>query len=247
MPLIAWMVLAGVAMSLIALVGSTTLLMPPEKLDAVLLPLVALAAGSMLGGSLFHLLPESIDNLGNRPSVYGSFVGGFLVFFALEQTLHWHHCHRTEHDHRIEGGHVGHLILLADGLHNAIGGVAVGGAFVVDTRLGLTTWLVAAAHEVPQELGDFGVLINSGWTPRRALAWNLGSASTFLGGMIVAYLLADHVRVAYLLPFAAGNFLYIAATDLLPEVTQEPGIRDKIGNSVSFFVGLMIVASVSLV
>ena len=103
------------------------------------------------------------------------------MFFVLEQFLHWHHCHRAEHEqHRP----LGYLILLADGLHNFIGGLAVGGAFIVDHRLGVITWLVAAAHEVPQELGDFGVLVHSGWRKAAALGWNFASALTFLLGAL---------------------------------------------------------------
>jgi zinc transporter ZupT len=93
--------------------------------------------------------------------------------------------------------------------------------FVVDIRVGLVAWLVAAAHEVPQELGDFGVLVHSGWRRRSALAWNFASALTFLVGSLLAYGLADHIEVAYLLPFAAGNFIYISAADLLPEIRSK--------------------------
>jgi zinc and cadmium transporter len=210
MSTLAWIVVAGLAMSSLALVGTVTVLMPPARLERVLLPIVGLAAGSLLGGAFFHMLPESIDVLGNRLGVYVALMAGFLVFFALEQFLHWHHCHHTKHtDHRP----LGYLILLADGLHNLIGGLAVGGAFVVDIRVGVVAWLVAAAHEIPQELGDFGVLVQSGWQRRSALAWNFASALTFLLGAVLAYAVAGQVEVAYLLPFAAGNFIYIAAAD----------------------------------
>jgi zinc and cadmium transporter len=234
---LAWMVLAGVAMSLLALVGTVTLMLPHDTLARIVLPMVGLAAGSLLGGAFFHLLPEAVDALGNGTAVYLALVAGFVVFFVLEQFLHWHHCHRTDHS-----GHrpLGYLILLADGLHNLIGGLAVGGAFVVDLRVGAITWLVAAAHEVPQELGDFGVLVHGGWRPRSALLWNLASALTFLVGILLAYFLAEHLEVAYLLPFAAGNFVYIAAADLLPEITREEHARDKLITSGSFAVGLLL-------
>ena len=157
---LAWIVVAGLAMSVLALVGMVSVLMPAPTLTRILLPMVGLAAGWLLGGAFFHMMPESVDALGNGLGVYVALAAGFVAFFVLEQFLHWHHCHRAEHS-----GHrpLGYLILLADGLHNLIGGLAVGGAFVVDTRVGVVTWLVAAAHEVPQELGDFGVLVHSGW------------------------------------------------------------------------------------
>jgi len=232
-----WIVVAGLGMSALALVGAVTVFMSASTLDRIVLPMVGLAAGSLLGGAFFHMLPESVDALGNGTGAYLAVVVGFIVFFVLEQFLHWHHCHRAEHsEHRP----LGHLVLLADGLHNLIGGLAVGGAFVVDIRVGIVTWLVAAAHEVPQELGDFGVLVHSGWQRRSALAWNLASALTFLVGAVAAYALAERVEVAYLLPFAAGNFLYIGAADLLPEITSETRTRDKLETSGTFLVGLGI-------
>jgi zinc and cadmium transporter len=245
MSTLAWIVAAGLAMSALALVGTITVLMPAPMLARALLPMVGLAAGSLLGGAFFHMLPESVDTIGNVLGVYLALVAGFLVFFVLEQFLHWHHCHRVEHVECVERRPLGYLILAADGLHNLIGGLAVGGAFMVDIRVGIVTWLVAAAHEIPQELGDFGVLVHSGWQRRSALAWNFASALTFLVGALIAYAIADHVEVAYLLPFAAGNFVYIAAADLLPEITSEEHTRDKLETSAAFVVGLAILLAVT--
>ena len=237
MSTLAWIVVAGLGMSSLALVGAVTVLIPRATLERLLLPIVGLAAGSLLGGAFFHMLPETVDALGNGLGIYVALMAGFLVFFVLEQFLHWHHCHRA--DHTVHEP-LGYLILMADGLHNLIGGLAVGGAFVVDIRVGIVTWLVAAAHEVPQELGDFGVLVHSGWQRRSALAWNFASALTFLLGALVAYGISDRVDVAYLLPFAAGNFIYIAAADLLPEITTESEAHDKVETTAAFVVGLLI-------
>lgn len=244
MTTLAWIVLSGVAMSSLALVGAVTIALPERTLERLLLPLVGLAAGSLLGGACFHMLPESVDVLGNSLGVFVAFVIGFATFFLLEQYLHWHHCHRARHD---EHRPLGTLILLADGLHNLIGGLAVGGAFVVDIRVGVVTWIVAALHEVPQELGDFGVLVHSGWHRRSALVWNVVSASTFLVGSLVAYGLAEHVTVAYLLPFAAGNFVYIAAADLLPEITRTTtdGWTTKLETTLTFVAGLTVLLAVT--
>jgi zinc and cadmium transporter len=234
MPTLGWIVVSGVLMSAIALVGSVTLLLPERVFVRLVLPLVALAAGSLLGGALFHMLPESVDALGNDLTVYGWVALGVVAFLVLEQFLHWHHCHRPIGAHRP----VGYLILVADGLHNLVGGLAVGSAFVLDTRLGIVTWLVAAAHEVPQELGDFGILVHSGWTRRLALTYNVASALTFLVGSVLAYALSGAIDVTVLVPFAAGNFIYVAAADLLPQLTTQEDPRDKAVHTASFAVGL---------
>jgi zinc and cadmium transporter len=223
MSTLSWIILSGLAMSALALVGGVTTLLPPRTLDRILLPLVALAAGSLIGGALFHMLPEAITELGNTLSVYVWLVAGFLTFFILEQYLQWHHCHRPAGPHK----HLGHLILLADGLHNFIGGLAVSAAFLIEIRLGIVTWLVAAAHEVPQELGDFGILVHSGWKPRSALLYNAASAITFLLGGLVTYTLSGSVNVVFLVPFAAGNFIYIAAADLIPQITTTEAAQDR--------------------
>ncbi|ARP74521.1 zinc transporter [Streptomyces pluripotens] len=237
-----WIVLSGLAMSLLSLVGGVALLLPELSFERVVLPLVALAAGALLGGALFHMLPESVRALGNHLFVYAWVAAGLLAFLVLEQFLHWHHCHRPITAHRP----LGYLVLVADGLHNFIGGLAVGSAFVVDVRLGLVTWLVAAAHEVPQELGDFGILVHSGWSPARSLAFNLASALTFLLGGVIAYALAGEVDIAVLVPFAAGNFLYIAVADLLPEITTSPVPREKVLHTACFVLGLAVLLGVAL-
>jgi zinc and cadmium transporter len=223
MSTLSWIIIAGLAMSVVALIGGITVLLPARTLDRILLPLVALAAGSLLGGALFHMLPEAVAELGNTLAVYVWLVTGFLTFFVLEQYLQWHHCHHPAGPHK----HLGYLILLADGLHNFIGGLAVSAAFLVEVRLGMVTWLVAAAHEVPQELGDFGILVHSGWKPRSALLYNAASAMTFLVGGLVTYAVSGSFNVAVLVPFAAGNFIYIAAADLIPQITTTEPAADS--------------------
>ena len=247
MPTLAWIVLAWLAMSVVALVGAVSVVLPDALLERLVRPLVGLAAGSLLGGACLHMLPASIAAIGNGLAVHLAFVGGFASMFVLEQFLHWHHCHRIRHDtHRP----VGVLILVADGLHNFMGGLAVGAAFVIDIDVGLVTWLVAAAHEIPQELGDFGVLVHSGWRRRSALAWNFVSALTFLGGACGAEALSNRISVTHLLPFAAGNFVYIAAADLIPEITtgddtDAVSMRDRVETSAVFFCGLAILLGVA--
>ena len=238
-----WILGSGLAMSAIALVGGLTVLLPETVLRKILLPLVALAAGSLLGGALFHLIPEAVGRLGNELPVYVWIAAGFLLFFVLEQFLHWHHCHRTTHDHKQP---LGYLLLLADGLHNFIGGLAVGAAFIVDIRVGITTWVAAAAHEIPQELGDFGALVHGGWSKRSALALNLASALTFPLGSLIAYFVSGRIDVTLLLCLGAGNFLYIAAADLVPEVKRHADWKVNLVHFLALSAGLALLLAVKL-
>ncbi|HEX6968143.1 MAG TPA: ZIP family metal transporter [Micromonosporaceae bacterium] len=141
---------------------------------------------------------------------------------------------------------MGYLILIADALHNLIGGLAIGAAFVADIRLGIVTWLIAAAHEIPQEMGDFGILIHSGWKRSRALVWNVVSASTVLVGALAAYGLSEHIEITILIPFAAGNFIYIALVDLLPELTTKPAAHEKTIHTLGFLAGLTLLWGVAV-
>lgn len=230
-----WILVAGIAMSLLALVGSLTAFIPADMLKRLLLPLVAFAAGSLLGGAFFHMVPAALAHGGTGLSVCVGIVLGFVTFFAVEQFLHWHHCHRAEADCRTP---VTYLILFGDGLHNLLGGVAVAGTFLIDTRLGIAAWIAAAAHEVPQELGDFAVLMHGGWSRARALAFNLVSALTFLVGGMIAYAASTEIDVTAVVPFAAGNFIYIAASDLVPEVNKHRSLSHNVVHFLAFVTGL---------
>jgi zinc and cadmium transporter len=239
-----YIVASGILMSLLALVGSATLLLRPETLERILKPLVAFAAGSLLGGAFFHMLPAATEEgLSTAEASLWSMVG-FSLFLALEQFLHWHHCHRASAECKKP---LTYLILLGDGLHNFLGGLGVAGVFLLDVRLGVGAWLAAAAHEVPQELGDFGVLIHGGWKKGRALLFNLLSGLTFLLGSLVAYTASATIDVTVLVPFAAGNFIYIGASDLVPEVNKHQSVSVNLVNFCSFAAGLALLWAIRLV
>jgi zinc and cadmium transporter len=229
-----WILLGGILMSGIALVGSLTLVLRETTLQKLLLPLVSFAAGSLVGGALFHMIPASLRSMPVRTTFVWVALG-FLFFFGLEQFLHWHHCHRAFAECRKP---LTYLILVGDGLHNFLGGLSIAGVFLVDVRLGIAAWLAAAAHEVPQELGDFGVLIHGGWNRRRALLLNLISGLTFLVGGLVAYSASLRFDVRWLVPLAAGNFLYIGASDLVPEVNKAHTVGANVVHFVTFATGL---------
>lgn len=136
MSTLAWIVLGGVLMSALAMVGSIALVLKPATLNRLLLPMVAFAAGSLIGGAFFHMIPAALQSIDQTVRIGVAVVAGFTVFFVLEQTLHWHHCHRARSDCRQP---LTYLILIGDGLHNFLGGVAIAGTFLIDVRLGITT------------------------------------------------------------------------------------------------------------
>ncbi|RPH55507.1 ZIP family metal transporter [bacterium] len=224
-------------MSGLALVGGLMLLLPERGLQRMVLPLVAFSAGSLLGGAFFHMLPAALESGAPAVRTFAWVLVGFVLFFVLEQFLHWHHCHRADAECRHP---LTYLILLGDALHNFLGGLAVAGTFLVDIRLGITTWAAAALHEIPQELGDFGVLLHGGWSKGKALAFNFASALTFLLGGLLAYSLSLRLDVGFLVPLAAGNFLYIAASDLVPEVNRHFGPVKDLAHFLAFVAGLLI-------
>jgi len=239
-----WIFLGGVLMSAISLVGSVTLLLKEATLNRVIMPLVSFAAGSLLGGAFFHMLPAALEQAPADATVFLWTLIGFTLFFALEQFLHWHHCHRASSDCKEP---LTYLILLGDGMHNFLGGLGVAGVFLIDFRLGLAAWLAAAAHEVPQELGDFGVLIHGGWEKGRALLLNLISGLTFLLGAMLAYAASSRIDVGFLVPFAAGTFIYIAASDLVPEVNKHRNVGANVIHFASFVAGIALLWAIRLV
>lgn len=223
-------------MSMIALVGSATALLRPVLLQRLILPLVSLAAGTLLGGAVFHMLPAGLQSL-TALQAGAWMTAGFAVFLALEQFLHWHHSHRAA---LRSGKPMAWLILLGDGLHNFLDGLSIASTFLLNPQVGITAWFAAAAHEVPQELGDFGILIHSGWSRRRALAWNFISGLMFLFGALAAYRLSFDFDVAGLILFGAGNFIYIAASDLVPEIKAESRVAGALVNFLAFASGVLL-------
>lgn len=208
----------------------------PATLERIVTPLVAFAAGSLLGGAFFHMLPAAAEDQ-EIGTVFLWTMVGFTLFFALEQFLHWHHCHRADAGCKKP---LTYLILIGDAMHNFLGGVGIAGVFLIDVRLGIMAWLAAAAHEVPQELGDFGVLVHGGWRRSTALLFNFLSGAAFLPGSLLTYAASRTIEVAFLVPRAAGNFLYIAASDLVPEVNKHRNVATAAIIFVSFAAGLAL-------
>ncbi len=177
-----------------------------------------------MGDAFLHIIPEIAESdRGLDVNASLALLSGVVAFFILEKVLHWHHAHMPQED-------VIHPVavtnLVGDGLHNFIDGAIVAGAFLASPQLGVATTIAVALHEIPQELGDFGILVHSGMKPRRALALNFVSAIAGFGGAAIALLLSDFAAVERaLLPFTAGAFVYIASTDLIPELHKEPEVK----------------------
>ena len=224
--------------SLIAFVGILTFLLREEWLKKALLILVALSSGALLGGAFLHLLPEAVSKLGAGLNVFLYLLLGFCLFFILEQFLHWHHQHDEAHSVKP----FTYLILVGDGVHNFIDGLVIAASFIVSYQVGIVTTLAVALHEIPQELGDFGILVYGGFGKKRALVFNYISAITAIVGGVTGYFASSIMPAAivYLLPFAAGNFIYIAAADLIPEIKHAVSIRRSIIHFCVFLVGIGI-------
>jgi len=245
MTTLAWILGSGLLMAIIALVGGLFVLLPESYLRRWLPPIVAFSAGSLIGGAMFHMLPHALETDRSDPvPTLVWLVVGFTVFFALDQLLEWHHCHRLPSEHVRP---LGPLLLVADGLHNLLGGLVIGAVFITDIKAGIAAWIAAAFHEVPQEIGDFGAIVHAGLSKKKALAFNFVSALTFPLGGLLAWLVGDSVDLHFLVAFGCGNFVYIAATDLLPEVKRSERFSETFLRFVSFVAGVGILWAVRLV
>jgi len=226
--------------SAISLIGVLTLWLNAEKLGKVLLYLVSFSAGGLLGDAFIHLIPEAIEESGFGVSVSLFIIFGILASFSVERFLQWRHCHiptSNEHAHSFV-----YMNFFGDAIHNLIDGLIIGGSYLVSVPIGVATTLAVIFHEVPQELGDFGVLIYGGFGRRKALWYNFLTALTAVVGVLVAIFLGSilEVFIPLLIPFAAGNFIYIAGSDLIPEIRKdEPEPKKAALQAVAIVLGVI--------
>lgn len=238
--------LAVGAVSLLSLIGLVTISLNEKLLKRVLFLLISLAAGALLGDAFVHLLPEAFSEA-NALAVSLVVISGILSFFLLEKLLHWHHSHGEEEfspDHaKIHP--VGNLVLVSDGLHNLVDGLIIGAAFMVSTEIGIATTIAIALHEIPQEIGDFGLLLHAGFSRAKALLYNLFSALVAFLGLALAFTLGE--MYAFITPFiaafAAGNFIYIALADLLPELQRTEGKKRSLLQFLVIIVGILLMVA----
>jgi len=236
MTIFSYIFISVILVSLLSFIGVFFLALKKEILNRFLGLLVSFACGSLLGGAFFHLLPESVGQLGESAFVW--VMVSFLLFFILEKFLYWRHCHK-EH---CEVHTFTYLNLIGDGLHNFIDGAIIAASFLVNFSLGISTTLAVIFHEIPQEIGDFSILIYGGWKRRKALIFNFISALTAIIGALAVYFFSKQISdlVPILLSFAAGGFIYIVGVDLIPELHKRREISKSIIQFFSLTAGLIL-------
>lgn len=240
--MLGFIVIATTVISLLSLIGIFFLRTKEKVLQRIIFALVSFATGALLGGALLHLLPESLT-IGDNAFFY--LIIGILVFFILEKFLYWRHCHKGICDvHTFT-----YLNLIGDGVHNFIDGIVIATSFLVDLRLGLTTSIAVALHEIPQELGDFGVLVYGGFSIKKALAYNLLSAMLCILGGLGTYFLSPyaHILKIPLLAFTAGGFLYIALVDLLPELRAKASLGASLAQLIFILLGIGLMLGLKVI
>lgn len=231
-------IIATVVVSLISLISVITVSLSIERLKRLSFLLVSLAAGTLIGDVFIHLLPEASTEAGDGFWIW--VIAGLGIFFILEKIIHWRHCHvptTEEHPHP-----VGTMNLIGDGLHNFFDGVLIAGSFIADFNLGVATTVAVIFHEIPQEIGDFGVMIHAGFSKAKALFWNFISACSALLGVLLVYSFGQQIDNigSIFIPITAGGFIYIAVADLIPEMRKETRWQQSLMQLVLFAIGVVI-------
>jgi len=235
-------IISVVIVSLISLIGVFSLGIKVEKLKKVLILLLAFSAGALLGDAFIHLIPEIVEEVGFGLSVGIYILSGVLLFFILEKVIHWQHCHMPitkEHVHLFAK-----MNLIGDGLHNFIDGSIIAASYMINIPTGVATTIAVIVHEIPQEIGDFGVLLHGGYSKGKALLLNLGTALIAVLGVVVALLLGSIGGVEIVLTgIAAGGFIYIAGSDLIPELHKEVAINKSLIQLLAFILGILVMVA----
>ena len=247
--LVVWLysLVSVILVSLISLVGVLTLSLREENLKKIVLYMVSFSAGGLFGHAFIHMIPEAVGEKGFGLQVSLYILIGIVASFVIEKFLQWRHCHiptSGEHPHSFA-----YMNLFGDAVHNFIDGLTIGGSYLASIPLGMATTLAVVFHEIPQEIGDFGVLIYGRFNKSRAIFFNFSTALTAILGAIVALsvglLIQDFVQ--FLIPFAAGNFIYIAGSDLIPELRKEEPMLSKSALQLTAFVlGVLMLFSLVL-
>lgn len=238
-------IISSVVVSLIAFVGIIALALNDKLLNKIQILLVGLGAGGLIGGAFLHMIPESINKFSDYTVLFLFVLSGFIFFFILEKFLFWRHCH----DGKCTIHTFTYLNLVGDGIHNFIDGLIIGGSFIVDIKFGMVVTFAIILHEIPQELGDFGVLTYGGMKKSKALFFNFLSALTAIIGTVAGYFFSQSYGafMNVLFPFAAGGFIYIASCDLIPELHKQTNKAISILSIISFLIGITFMLLVKFI
>jgi len=229
--------------SLISLIGVFSLPFSDKKLKNILIYFISFSAGALLGDVFIHLMPEIIDRSSYSLTIAVYILSGIAASFLLEKIVCWRHCHMPitkTHVHRLA-----YMNLFGDFIHNFIDGLSIGASYIVGIPVGIATTIAVVLHEIPQEIGDFGVLLHSGLTKTKALFYNFMTATSAILGTVIVFILSSYIKdlTPFLLSFAAGNFIYIAGADLIPELHKEEGAKKGFVQLVFFLFGILIMMS----
>jgi len=231
-----WIIGSASLVSMISLIGIVTLSVRDELLGKTVLGLVGFSAGALMGGAFLHLMPEALET-SESTLVFSFVIIGFILFFLLERLLYWRHCH----DGRCDVHIFTYLNLIGDGIHNFVDGLIIAASFIAGIELGVVATLAVILHEIPQELGDFGVLVYGGLSKAKALFYNLLSALTAILGAFIGYFVSSYVEsfTVLLVPLAAGGFIYVSGSDLVPQLHKETEMRRSMLSFGFFLVGIL--------
>ncbi|NQT49617.1 ZIP family metal transporter [Candidatus Kuenenbacteria bacterium] len=230
--------------SLISFVGALVLVVKKNKLEHFLLYFVSFSVGALLGDVFLHIIPKITEEHGFSYQIGLYFLLGIVIFFIIEKFVHWHHCHHVDHSHEHKLKPLAITNLVGDGFHNFLDGVIIAAAFMVSLPVGIATTVAVILHEVPQEIGDFGVLLYAGFSKAKALLFNFLSAALAILGAVITLLISNSVPglELVLLAIAGGGFVYIAGSDLIPELHKECKWCNSLYQLLMLILGIAIMA-----
>jgi len=238
---------AVILVSLVSLVGVFSLAFKEEVLKKYINFFISLAIGALLGDAFIHIIPEAFESGDIVPGLVSLLIiSGILLFFIIEKFIHWHHHGEDKEAEHIHP--VGKLILFTDGFHNLIDGAIIGASFLVSIPLGIATTIAVILHEIPQEIGDFAVLVHAGYSKKKALLLNFISALISILGLAIVFIfgnIIDNIAL-FVVPIAAGGFIYIAIADLIPELQKTKNIKHSLIQLVIIFIGVLSMVALTL-
>ncbi len=239
-----WILMSTFLVSLISLIGIFTIFFRKDQLPRILFYLIGFSAGAFMGGAFLHILPEALEQ-NSSMFVFSWVIAGIILFFLMEKYFFWRHCHE-EGECKVHG--FTYLNLIGDGFHNLLDGMMIAASFMISVKVGVATTLAVIFHEIPQELGDFGILIYGGFSRKRALFFNFISALAAMVGALLGYFIGGSQSgfSSIILPLTAGGFIYISASDLIPEIHKESDLKRSTLAFLAFLCGIGFMAITKL-